>query len=156
MELLLLFFSVLDYGKNVQSKYDHPIQKEQSHKQVDRREEDLRQFFDSFDSPLTPLSDEFVAVADRNGLDYRLLPVVACVESSCGKNFKLNAFGWGSDNIDFGNDSNDLSSIASKIKELSYYKTYRQSGELYDFALAYNRSYAQEYFEKLNWFWKRI
>jgi hypothetical protein len=62
------------------------------------RVESLREFFKSFESPLEDHAKIFVQVADKYGLDYRLLPSIACLESSCGKFYipeSNNPFGWG-------------------------------------------------------------
>ena len=49
-------------------------------------------------APLADYAEKFVEVANKYGLDYRLLPAIATVESSGGKNNfrKYNAWGWGS------------------------------------------------------------
>lgn len=49
-------------------------------------------------APLAEYSNKFVEIANKYGLDYRLLPAIATVESSGGKsNFRsYNAWGWGS------------------------------------------------------------
>ena len=119
----------------------------------DGRRAKLEAFFTAKKSPLVPLADVFIREADANGLDWRLLPSVACVESSCGKNYRNNMFGWGSDQIDYGTDEQDIAQIAHKIRNLSYYQIYRKSGRLYDFALAYNGPYVQDYFEKISYFY---
>ena len=48
-------------------------------------------------APLVDYAEKFVEVANKYGLDYRLLPAIATVESSGGKNNfrKYNAWGWG-------------------------------------------------------------
>jgi len=48
-------------------------------------------------APLVDYAEKFVEVANKYGLDYRLLPAIATVESGGGKsNFrKYNAWGWG-------------------------------------------------------------
>lgn len=122
----------------------------------DQRRGKLEAFFESKGSPLVPLAGVFIREADKNGLDWKLLPVVACVESSCGKNYRKNAFGWGSDRIDYGTDEQDIAEIARKIAVLSYYQTYRKSGRLHDFAHTYNAPYAEDYFEKLTYFYKAL
>lgn len=66
-------------------------------KQIDR-ETTLRAFFQKYKSPLIDHSGTFIAVADQYGLDYRLLPAISCIESSCGKRLipdSHNPFGWG-------------------------------------------------------------
>lgn len=122
----------------------------------DRRVARLETFLAHYHSPLQGHAKHFVAMADVYGLDYRLLPVVSCVESSCGKHYKYNAFGWGSDSIDFGNDAQDITTIARKISTLSYYQTYRKTQDLHDFALAYNGPYAEDYYKKLTYFMEKI
>ena len=49
-------------------------------------------------APLSEYAEKFVEVANKYNLDYRLLPAIATVESSGGKNNfrKYNAWGWGS------------------------------------------------------------
>lgn len=66
-------------------------------KTVDR-EAVLEKFFDKYSSPLKGHADTFVKVADKYGMDYRLLPAISCQESSCGKKLipgTYNPFGWG-------------------------------------------------------------
>ena len=58
----------------------------------------LEKFFESYKSPLVKHSETFVKVAEKYGLDYRLLPAISCIESSCGKKLiegSYNPFGWG-------------------------------------------------------------
>ena len=66
-------------------------------KKVDR-EEVLESFFDKYNSPLKGNSKTFVEVADKYDIDFRILPAISCIESSCGKNLPYqsnNPFGWG-------------------------------------------------------------
>ena len=62
------------------------------------REEVLAAFFEDLKSPLKPNAKKFIEVADKYGLDYRLLPAISCMESTCGKRIipeSYNPFGWG-------------------------------------------------------------
>lgn len=147
--ILFLTFYVL-FGQQSNISYA------QQETKVDIRVEKLKAFFKSFNSPFEKLSKDFVKSSDLYGLDYRLFAVVSCVESSCGKRYLYNAFGWGSDSIDYGNDTEDLYRISNRISTLSHYKTYRKTKDLRDFALAYNGSYSQSYYEKLKYFWRKI
>lgn len=64
----------------------------------DRRVRILSLFLQSYRSPLAPSSEIFVREADKNELDWRLLPAIAGVESTFGKeipNNSYNAWGWG-------------------------------------------------------------
>ena len=58
----------------------------------------LESFFTEVNSPLKPHSETFVDVADKYGLDYKLLPAISCIESSCVIKLiegSYNPFGWG-------------------------------------------------------------
>ena len=60
--------------------------------------ESLEKFFEAQKSPLKEDADTFVRVAEKYNLDYRLLPAISCMESSCGKRIlpnSYNPFGWG-------------------------------------------------------------
>lgn len=67
------------------------------YKKVDRVEV-LEDFFSKYKSPLKENAKKFVEVADKYGMDYRLLPAISCMESTCGKHLlegTYNPFGWG-------------------------------------------------------------
>lgn len=58
----------------------------------------LENFFEKYKSPLKGSADTFVEVADLYNIDYRLLPSISCMESTCGKFLiegTYNPFGWG-------------------------------------------------------------
>ncbi len=67
------------------------------YKKVDKLQV-LEAFFDKYNSPLKPYAKDFINVADKYNLDYKLLPSISCIESSCGKHLipgSYNPFGWG-------------------------------------------------------------
>ena len=73
------------------------FQKEKEDNRKDKIET-LEDFFGSLNSPLEENAETFVDVADKYGLDYKLLPAIACMESSCGRKLiegSYNPFGWG-------------------------------------------------------------
>ena len=54
-------------------------------------------FLAKYHSPMVGLGKEFIAAADSNGLDWRLLPAIAFQESNLGKKIprgSYNPFGW--------------------------------------------------------------
>ncbi len=64
---------------------------------MDERVEKLRSYLETKNSPLTEFADEFVAEADRLGLDWRLVPAIAGIESYFGRLIpanSYNAWGW--------------------------------------------------------------
>jgi hypothetical protein len=55
----------------------------------------LKNFFSKYRSPLAQHADDFLKVADRFALDWRLLPSLVIIESG-GRNIRNNnVFGWG-------------------------------------------------------------
>lgn len=146
-----IFIAVLAYGLSYKQLYfssSHYSAKDIALVKV-------AQFLASYQSPLQHEVAAFVDAADKNKLPYYLLPIVSCVESSCGKFYRRNAFGWNSDRDDFGSNRQDIYAIAHKIATLPYYKKFRETKSLYDFAVAYNGKYAQDYYKKLMFFYGR-
>lgn len=151
---LLFFLIILSifYGTSRQQLHIETIK----HENQDPRVGKVERFLAYYHSPLTYMAKDFVRIADRNNLDWRLMVVISCVESSCGKHYQKNAFGWGSDSIDYGDDRTDLTIIANRISSLSYYQTYKKTGNLHDFAVAYNSANSEAYYGKLIYFWEKL
>lgn len=113
MLITLAGTSVLDNAQAKGSKLNNP-DFEIEYKRVDR-EEVLEIFFERYNSPLKPNAETFVDVADKYGIDYRLLPAISCMESTCGKFLiedSYNPFGWGV----YGNTYIDFDSYDEAIK----------------------------------------
>src|SRR5436305_15266307 len=53
--------------------------------QPDPRAVRLQKFLSRLQCPVSNLADEFIRAADENGLDWRLLPSIAVMESGGGK-----------------------------------------------------------------------
>jgi len=69
-----------------------------SDQDFDSRQFILKAFFRKKDSFLTDYTKEFIQTADKNNLDWRLLPAIAGLESGFGKRLakgSFNPFGWG-------------------------------------------------------------
>src|SRR6266540_7469530 len=70
---------------------------EVAHYDNDPRLDALVKFFGDKQCPIKNLAADFLIAADRNELDWRLLPSISFVESGGGKEFKNNnVFGWDS------------------------------------------------------------
>lgn len=57
----------------------------------------VERFLEKYNSPMVGLGKEFVEAADKNSLDWRLLPALAFQESNLGKKIPKgsnNPFGW--------------------------------------------------------------
>ena len=92
----------------------------------------LEAFFQKYNSPLERESANFVSVADRAGIPWKLLPSVSCVESSCGKHYPagtFNIFGWASGNHTFSSYSHAISLVAYKLTTLPYYRAWQAKKE---------------------------
>jgi hypothetical protein len=67
------------------------------HYREDPRLLTLRKFFEKFDCPAWKYAAVFLEAADKNELDWRLLPSISFIESTGGKATRNNnLFGWGS------------------------------------------------------------
>src|SRR5260221_11664026 len=52
---------------------------------LDNRGASLKKFLTQYDSPLAPFADTFVAEADANNIDWKLLVAISGVETTFGK-----------------------------------------------------------------------
>lgn len=95
--LLITFFGAstplfaVDVAEGTASLVIHQAEK-------DSRATHLRAYLTSLGSPLVDEANHFVSEADRLGLDWRLVPAIAGVESTFGKQIptgSYNAWGWG-------------------------------------------------------------
>ncbi len=102
---------------------------------VDVRAETIDSYFSKKKMPLAGYGKEFVAEADRNGIDWRLLPAIAVRESSgglhaCGN----NPLGWNScRGDDFNSIEEAISFVSSRIGNSPYYKGKKLDDILYTY-----------------------
>ncbi|MBI3679180.1 MAG: glucosaminidase domain-containing protein [Acidobacteria bacterium] len=83
----------------------------------------LQRFFQRFGCPARKFSQEFLAASDSNGLDWRLLPGIAFVESGAGKNYaNNNILGWGSGRIAFRSVPEGIHSVAGRLAQSDHYR----------------------------------
>jgi len=83
----------------------------------------IRQFFVSRDCPAHIYAEDFIAAADDNGLDWRLLPSISFVESTGGKTARNNnMFGW--DNCDrwFASSREGIYHVAGRLANSHLYR----------------------------------
>lgn len=94
-------------------------------------------YFKVRNMPLEGLGMKMALEAEKNDIDWRLLPAIAIRESSGGKNacnkMKNNFFGWGSCKIGFNSDEEAIETVAlnlggNNLKTAGYYdnKTIKQ------------------------------
>ena len=85
----------------------------------DYRVENLRKFLDKYNSPMTPYAEDLVAYADKNGLDYRLVPSISGVESTFGKHIPVNSFnayGWANGDYYFLSWEDSIAVVSQTLK----------------------------------------
>jgi hypothetical protein len=92
-------------------------------KVADTRALRLEGYLTSQGSPLTPYARKFVEEADKNQIDWRLLPAIAGIESSFGKRMiagTYNAWGWGGGTIRFASWEEAIETISKALAEKYY------------------------------------
>lgn len=95
-------------GSDAHILSEHPIQEADvpptPEHEVIRQERIVRikTLFERYNAPLVPHAETFITAAETHDLDWRLLPSIACLESSCGNAIpwrgntpSYNPFGWG-------------------------------------------------------------
>lgn len=106
--------SEIEAGRSAVPKF-----RETTEVEFDYRVYILRKFLSGFNSPLTPYSSEFIAQADYYGIDYRIVPAIAGVESTFGKNIpakSYNAYGWANGNYAFKSWSDSIQIVTKTLK----------------------------------------
>ena len=62
----------------------------------DSRVKILKEFLGQYDSPLVPYALDFVEIADKYNLDWKLVPAISGIESTFGREIPFESFnGWG-------------------------------------------------------------
>ena len=106
-----------------------------------RKEEALKidTYFKERSMPLAGHGAQFVAVAEKYGLPYNLLPAIAIRESSGGKYLlNNNPFGWGSAKIKFSDFDESIETVGknlggANLKTATYYSGNTVRDKLYQY-----------------------
>jgi hypothetical protein len=90
-------------------------------KPVDKRAQILQAYLEKHNSPLAYHAHDFIEAADKNGIDWKLVPAIAGVESTFGKAIPggYNAWGWGvygDQAIYFSSWKNGINTVAEGLK----------------------------------------
>ncbi|HSX39127.1 MAG TPA: hypothetical protein VLI92_00870 [Candidatus Saccharimonadales bacterium] len=89
------------------------------------REANLKSFLVKYKSPLADYASVFIQAADKYNIDYRILPAISCIESTCGK-FLLpethNPFGWGKGIISFVSYYESINKVQDGMYKIYYSK----------------------------------
>ena len=91
--------------------------------QLDNRVEKLTAFLEKYDSPLTSYVPDFIEMADKYQIDWKLLPAITGVESTFGKQIpsgSYNAYGWNNGNYRFQSWENSIEIVSKALREKYY------------------------------------
>lgn len=81
----------------------------------------LRDFLEG--TPVQDHAEDFILAADRNDLDWRLLPSISMIESSGGKNCRNNnIFGWDCGREAFPSVRTGIQYVANRLANSKLYK----------------------------------
>jgi transcriptional regulator with XRE-family HTH domain len=94
----------------------------QTENRNDPRSHALRNFFDRHKCPISNYVEEFLDAADKQGLDWRLLPSIAFLESTGGKHLSGgNLLGWGSGKVKFQTTKQAIQFVAERLAKSPTY-----------------------------------
>ena len=83
----------------------------------------LRGFFEALNSPASPWVEDFLLAADRHGLDWRLLPSIAILESGGGReSMNNNILGWDSCRRSFPSVRAGIHTVADQLANSRLYR----------------------------------
>ncbi len=86
----------------------------------DPRVKKLEGFFEKYNSPLTGYATCFIQAADRNQIDWKLVPAITGVESTFGKHIpykSYNAYGWANGDYRFTSWEQSINHVSQVLKE---------------------------------------
>lgn len=87
---------------------------------TDQRIVQLREFLAHYNSPLEPFAADFVTIADKYGVDWKLVPAISGVESTFGKFIpygSYNAYGWANGNFYFQSWPDSIEIVNKTLRE---------------------------------------
>jgi hypothetical protein len=90
---------------------------------ADQRLALLQRFLQRNACPINEFAEDFLNAADRNGLDWRLLPSISLLESGGGKDYENNnIFGWDNLKQDFPSIPDGIQLVASRLANSKLYR----------------------------------
>jgi hypothetical protein len=108
-----------------------PAKPPQKPAKADPRAVRLRSFFAKLHCPVLNMSEDFVQAADKNQLDWRLLPSISIIESGGGKAYRNNnLFGWDNGDQAFPSLRAGLDVVAYKLGKSPLYRNRDVVGKL--------------------------
>ncbi|GMR19265.1 MAG: hypothetical protein BMS9Abin34_397 [Patescibacteria group bacterium] len=125
-----------------------PLAQKRVEAKIDDRIVKLNSFLSKYNSPMASRAGKFIAVSDRYGLDWRLLPAIAGTESTFGRRIpygSYNPFGWANGKYRFTSWDQAIETVGKTLYEKYYLKgkrplTVEQMGEIYAVSPRWPRS----------------
>lgn len=80
----------------------------------------LKAYLLKHNSPLAEYAGEFVRIADKYNIDWRLVPAISGVESTFGKRIpknSYNAYGWANGNYSFNSWEHSIEVVSKALRE---------------------------------------
>lgn len=109
---------VLDVAK-IHAATKKPTVVAASFRPIDQRAQALQNVLNRYNSPLAPYAKNYVEAADKYGIDWRLLPAIAGLESTFGKRQlagSYNSYGWGGGRIYFDSIDHGIDTVLYGLK----------------------------------------
>jgi hypothetical protein len=98
---------------------------------ADERRLKLEAFFESYRCPAPYHVEDYLREADKNAIDYRLLPAISVRESTCGRHARLNNhWGWDSARSGFSSVKAGIRYLARALALSPKYKDKTIDGKL--------------------------
>lgn len=107
---------------------------------TDERAARLKAYLESKNSPCADFSDDFVYFADKYGLDWKLGPAIAGIESSFCQVYPVeynNPFGIAGGYYHFNNLKDAIEYLNELIATNGYYTKFQQTRDIFDLAFVY-------------------
>ena len=130
----------------------NPVKLVADDERIDNRASIIDNYYTEHNMLLKGYGKKLVEVADKNGLDWRLLPAISIRETSGGNHqCRLNnSFGWGSCKIQFKTTDESIEVIGYKLANLSVYKGASTEHKLYHYNGTVVKTYPQEVIKIMN------
>lgn len=122
---ILIFLSLaitpISFGSEISNVSENKDTTNIQVKTFDPRAKILSDYFASYNSPFEYQAQDFIDAADQHGVDWKLVPAIAGVESTFGKqSYGYNAWGWGiyGDNtLNFESWRDGIFTVTAGLKE---------------------------------------
>lgn len=123
VSIILAIILIFSAGNTISA--DSLVADASSKLRVEQKTQDFRvtalaNYLNSQNSPLAPYSVDFVEIADKYGLDWRLVAAISGVESTFGKHIptnSFNAYGWAGGNYKFASWKDSIEVVSKSLKE---------------------------------------